>query len=62
MKTEEFVIVEDETAEEPPATDDTTDCAWCNAEAGREQGEGSHGICGEHAEAVYAAYAARRAA
>lgn len=30
----------------------TTSCAWCNEEAGIPQGDGSHGICDEHAEQV----------
>lgn len=32
---------------------DHTSCAWCNDEAGIDQGKGSHGICKEHAEEVY---------
>jgi hypothetical protein len=38
------------------------ECAWCNAEQGREQGDGSHGICGYHREEVYQAYKSSRVA
>ena len=34
------------------------ECAWCNREQGREQGNGSHGICGYHREEIYAEYKA----
>lgn len=29
-------------------------CAWCLAEAGLPMGEGSHGICKDHAHAILA--------
>jgi hypothetical protein len=35
-------------------------CAWCNEEAGRPQGEGSHTICDPHAEQVYLNYQASK--
>lgn len=30
-----------------------TQCSWCLAEAGQEQGKGSHGICEKHAIIVW---------
>lgn len=30
--------------------DESTECAWCNEEQGRNQGSGSHGICTPHRE------------
>ena len=36
------------------------DCAWCMKEAGQDLGEGSHGICTEHAESTYQAFRASR--
>lgn len=35
-------------------------CAWCNQEAGIEQGNGSHGICDYHSNLQYEQYQAAR--
>jgi len=35
-------------------------CAWCNEEQGITQGNGSHGICENHAEEQYEQYKASR--
>ena len=37
-------------------------CAWCLAEQGQPQGEGTHGICTRHAEQEYLKFRAARAA
>jgi hypothetical protein len=37
-----------------------TVCAWCNAEQGKPQGEGTHGICSTHARVEYEKYQASR--
>lgn len=37
-------------------------CAWCLAEANEDPGEGSHGICEEHAQQILDAWRAERAA
>jgi hypothetical protein len=34
-------------------SEESTDCAWCLTESGRELGNGSHGICEPHAELTY---------
>lgn len=36
-------------------------CAWCLDEQGIPQGEGSHGICPDHAQTQYQLLQARRA-
>lgn len=40
----------------------TVQCAWCLTEQGRPLGNGSHGICTEHAARILAAHRARRKA
>lgn len=42
--------------------EDTRECAWCNEEQGKEQGNGSHGICSPHATKIRQAQAERKAA
>lgn len=37
-------------------TDESTDCAWCLTEDGKELGSGSHGICQDHADLTYQKY------
>lgn len=37
-------------------------CAWCNAEQGKSQGEGSHGICEQHSIMIYSQLAERKLA
>lgn len=37
-------------------------CAWCNAEQGKSQGEGSHGICTPHEQRMLDAAHERRVA
>jgi len=54
-----YIVVTDESTEPPTTSEWSTDCAWCLVEQGSELGEGSHGICSPHAEAVYASYQAR---
>lgn len=44
-----------------PLLPGSTSCAWCNKEAGRPQGNGSHGICKRHAAQLIAQAKARRA-
>lgn len=48
---------------EPEETEreDAPQCAWCLANAGEDMGEGSHGICDEHAERMLADWRAHRA-
>ena len=41
--------------------DESVTCAWCNSEANREQGTGSHGICTRHCDEMLAQRRARRA-
>ena len=38
----------------------TVQCAWCMKSAGIPLGNGSHGICSEHAAQVIEAYRARK--
>lgn len=45
-----------------PATIITRQCAWCLAEAGLPFGEGSHGICAEHADNEYQKWQEKRKA
>lgn len=35
-------------------------CAWCNQDAGIDQGNGSHGICDYHSNLQYQQYQAAR--
>lgn len=39
---------------------ETPPCAWCLRERGLELGNGSHGICPEHADAILQQYRERR--
>lgn len=36
------------------------ECAWCLQEMGQEMGNGSHGICSEHAERLLAQRRSKR--
>lgn len=53
-----WVVLQKELGQE--TNQEETDCAWCLRDAGEEMGNGSHGICSEHAEREYQEWRSRR--
>jgi len=62
MREQVWVVLQKELEQDQEAEQEETVCAWCRSEAGEEMGEGSHGICSEHAEQKYQAWRASRSA
>lgn len=43
------------------ADEEDPECAWCNEEQGKPQGNGSHGICKSHVKQIEMQYKAIKA-
>jgi hypothetical protein len=58
---QERYLVNDELSRNVGAVWESPPCAWCLCEQGIELGNGSHGICPQHAEKILQQYRERRA-
>lgn len=60
MPEDVWAILQSEMEARQQQASEHPDCAWCRKEADQEMGNGSHGICKEHAEEEYQAWQASR--